>query len=263
MNAAIRLRRRLLLPASLVFSLLLGLPSLIVVGRALQPEFIDALVSPVATEALRLSLLTTSLSLVLMLIFATPTAYWLARYRFPGHRLLDTLIDLPLVLPPTVAGVALLLTFGRRGVVGSLLSDIGINLAFTTTAVVMAQLFVATPLYIRALKVGFASVPETTEAAALTLGAGRWRTFWRVTLPLSFPFLIEGVVLAWARALGEFGATIVFAGSFQGSTQTMPLAIYAALESDLNVALALSAILTVTAFGLLLLFRYLTSTARN
>ena len=256
MSGSVRLPLTLLLPASLCMSLLLGLPSLIILLRALKPNFVDSLFNPVVTEALRLSLMTTSLSLLIILLLGTPASYLLARYRFPGHRLLDTLLDLPLVLPPTVAGVALLLTFGRRGVIGAYLSEAGINISFTTIAVVLAQVFVAAPLFIRALKAGFSSVPERVEAAALTLGADRWRTFWRVTLPLTLPAVIEGSVLAWARALGEFGATIVFAGSFMGRTQTMPLAIYAALESDLNVAITMSAILTLTAFGLLFLFRY-------
>ena len=244
MTGSARLPLRVLLPASLVMGILLGLPTLVVVARALNPSLFDAFLSPTVTEALRLSLLTTSISLGIMLLFGTPTAYLLARHRFPGYRLLDTLLDLPLVLPPTVAGV-------------------GLELAFTTTAVVLAQLFVATPLFIRALKVGFASVSERLEASALTLGASRARVFWRITLPLSFPYLIEGAVLAWARALGEFGATIVFAGSFQGRTQTMPLAIYAALEQDLDAALALSALLAVTAFALLLAFRQIVYNERR
>lgn len=256
MAKAVRLPLRLLLPASLGMALLLGLPSLVLLARALNPALIDSLVNPTVTEALRLSLITTGLSLLLIMVLGTPVAYLLVRYRFPGHRLLDTLLDLPLVLPPTVAGVALLLTFGRRGFVGSYLSDAGVNLAFTTIAVVLAQMFVAAPLFIRAMKAGFSSVPERTEAAALTLGAGRWRTFWRITLPLTVPAFIEGSVLAWARALGEFGATIVFAGSLAGRTQTMPLAIYAALESDLDAAITLAAILTLSAFALLLIFRY-------
>jgi molybdate transport system permease protein len=179
----------------------------------------------------------------------------LARYQFMGKRLLETLLDLPIVLPPTVAGVALLLTFGRRGFIGSYLNDLGITIAFTTTAVVLAQLFVASPLYIRSMRAAFANISERLEGAALTLGASRTQTFWRVTLPLTLPYFLEGVVLSWARALGEFGATIVFAGSLQGRTQTMPLAIYAALEQDLNTALVISAILTVVAFGLLFAFR--------
>ena len=241
----------------LILGLLIVLPTLVIVLRSLGSESLGVLNST-AVEALRLSLLTTSISLGLTLLFGTPIAYLLARYRFWGHRVLDTLIDLPILLPPTVAGVGLLLTFGRRGFVGQYLNDVGITLAFTTTAVVMAQLFVASPLYIRAMKAGFQSVPEHLEGAALSLGASRWRTFFRVTLPLTLPYLLEGAVLMWARALGEFGATIVFAGSLIGRSQTMPLAIYATLEQDLDAALKLSAILTVLAFALLLSFRALT-----
>jgi molybdate transport system permease protein len=255
MKSTIRLPLSLVLPASIVFILLLGLPSFIVIARAISPSFVNALISPTVTEALRLSLLTTLISLALTLLFGTPLAYFLARYQFAGKRLLETLLDLPIVLPPTVAGVALLLTFGRRGFIGSYLSDLGITIAFTTTAVVLAQVFVASPLYIRSMRAAFANTSERLEAAALTLGASRMQTFWRVTLPLTLPYFLEGLILSWARALGEFGATIVFAGSLQGRTQTMPLAIYAALEQDLDTALVISAILTVVAFGLLFVFR--------
>ena len=255
MNKTIRLPLPLLLVGGSILLLLLVLPVLVLLVRAFSPGFASALLSPTVTEALRLTLLTTSISLALILLTGTPLAYLLARYRFRGRRLLDTLVDLPVVLPPTVAGVALLLTFGRRGVVGAFLADLGLTLAFTTTAVVMAQVFVAAPLYIRAAKAGFAAVPASYEGAALTLGASRWRTFRGVTLPLALPFLLEGAVLAWARAVGEFGATLVFAGSLRGVTQTMPLAIYAALESDLNAALVSSAILTLVAFSLLTAFR--------
>lgn len=244
-----------LLPFAFGMMILLVLPTLVVVLRALNPDFIDSLFKPVVTEALRLSLLTTGISLLLTLIFGTPLAYMLARYHFPGKRLLDTLLDLPVMLPPTVAGLALLLTFGRRGWLGGFLSDLGIPLAFTTTAVVLAQVFVASPLYIRSMKAAFAGVSERLEGAAVTLGASRIQTFYRVTLPLVLPYFFEGVVLTWARALGEFGATMVFAGSLQGRTQTMPLAIYAALEQDLESALAISALLTVIAFGILFMLR--------
>ncbi len=243
--------------ASLILLLLLILPTAALLWRALNPQFAAALLRPAVIEALRLSLLTTTLSMLLTLLLGTPVAYLLARYRFPGHRLLDVLLDLPLVLPPVVAGVGLLLVFGRRGFIGSWLNDLGIRVAFTTLAVVMAQIFVASPLYIRAMKAGFLSVSKRLEAVSLTLGRSRWETFWRVTWPLTLPYLIEGFVLAWARALGEFGATIVFAGSFAGRTRTMPLAIYATLESDLDAALALAAVLTIAAFLLLFVFRLL------
>ncbi len=255
-----RLSLKLVLSSSLVLILLLILPALIIVVKALQPGLLPALLSPVVTEALRLSLLTTSISLTISLIMGTPTAYLLARYTFPGKRLVDTLIDLPLVLPPTVAGLALLLTFGRRGVIGSYLAEAGISIAFTTVAVIMAQVFVAAPLFIRSMKAGFSHLDVRLEGVALSLGASRWRTFWQISLPLTLPQLIEGTVLCWARALGEFGATIVFAGSLQGRTQTMPLAIYSALEQNLSAALSLSALLTLVAFILLYSFRSFLST---
>lgn len=213
------------------------------------------LLTPGAMDALRLSLVTTSLAMAGIVAFGTPVAYLLARYEFPGRRVLDALVDLPVVLPPVVAGFALLLVFGRNGLIGGPLSDAGIDLAFTTTAVVLAQMFVATPFYVRALKVGFGAVPRELEAAALIDGADRWRAFWRVTWPLSVPAFTEGLVLAWSRALGEFGATIVFAGSLQGRTRTLPLEIYAALERDLDAAIALAGVLTVVALGLFLIVR--------
>lgn len=241
--------------ASVVLGLLLVLPTLVLLVRALAPNAIPALFQPGALEALRLSLLTTSVSMFITVALGTPVAYLLARGRFRGRGLLDALIDLPIVLPPVVAGVSLLLVFGRRGVLGAPLDAIGINLAFTTTAVVMAQVFVASPYYVRTMKAGFGSVSERLEAVSWTLGKSRRATFWRITLPLAMPHLVEGLVLAWARALGEFGATIVFAGSLAGRTRTLPLAIYAALERDLNSALALSALLAICAFVLLVAFR--------
>ena len=241
---------------------LLVLPTGVLIVRAVHPSVVEALLQPAALQALRLSLVTTGLSMVLTLLLGTPVAYLLARYRFPGYRILDALLDLPIVLPPVVAGVSLLLVFGRRGVLGAYLDSLGVNLAFTTSAVVLAQLFVAAPLYIRAMKAGFSSVPTRLEAISLTLGRDRWGTFWHVTWPLTRPYLIEGLVLAWARALGEFGATIVFAGSLANRTRTMPLAIYAALESDLEAALALSALLAITAFVLLFAFRLLVRSQR-
>jgi molybdate transport system permease protein len=246
-----------LVAASLVLIALLGLPTAVLLWRAAQPEVVGTLLAPAAAEALRLSLVTTGLAMGLTVLLGTPLAYLLARYRFRGRRLLDTLVDLPVVLPPVVAGVALLLVFGRNGVIGGPLDALGVPLAFTTAAVVLAQTFVASPFFVRTLKVGLAAVPRELEAAALTDGANRWQAFWRVTLPLSSGAFLEGLVLAWARALGEFGATIVFAGSLAGRTRTLPLAIYAALERDLDAAVALAGILTVAALGLFLVFRWL------
>ncbi len=235
---------------------LLVLPTLVLIASAINPDLPGILSRPAVLAALRLSLTTTGISMGLTVLLGTPVAFLLARRRFPGHRLLDALLDLPIVLPPVVAGLSLLLVFGRRGLLGGFLDDLGLRLAFTTGAVVMAQLFVASPFYIRTMKAGFMSVPRELEAVAWTLGASERATFWRVTWPLALPYLVEGLVLAWARALGEFGATIVFAGSLQGVSRTMPLAIYAELESDLESALVLAAALAVTAFALLLAFRF-------
>jgi len=234
---------------------LLALPVATLLLRAMRPDVLAALTLPTALDALRLSLLTTSLTLGLTILLGTPLAYLLARYAFPGKRLVETLVDLPVVLPPVVAGVALLLVFGRRGLLGAPLADAGIDLAFTTSAVVLAQLFVASPFYVRALKVAFAAVPRSVEEAARIDGASQLGALRHVTLPLALSGMIEGSVLAWARALGEFGATIVFAGSIAGRTRTMPLEIYAALERDLDAAIATSALLAVAAFALFLAVR--------
>jgi molybdate transport system permease protein len=209
----------------------------------------------VVLEALRLSALTTLCSLALALLLGTPAAWLLARRSFRGQALLDSLISLPMVLPPAVAGVGLLMAFGRRGIFGPPLEAVGVTLGFTTAAVVLAQLFVAGPFYVRAARAGFLAVDRELEIVAHTLGVSRWATFWRVTVPVALPSLLGGAVMCWARALGEFGATIMFAGSFQGRTQTMPLAIYAALETDLDAALMLSAILVVLSFLVLMLLR--------
>lgn len=206
---------------------------------------------PLVIEALRLSVVTSLSSLCVAVLLGTPLAYLLARRNFPGAAVIDTLIDLPMVLPPTVAGVALLMAFGRRGVVGVWLDLMGVQLSFTTLAVVLAQSFVSIPFYIRAARAGFQSVDQELERVAYTLGHSPLSTFVRVTVPLAFPALLSGAVMAWARALGEFGATIMFAGNFLGRTQTMPLAIYAAMESDLTAALVLSAILIVVSFSVL------------
>src|ERR687897_45141 len=209
-------------------------------------------------QALQVSLITTGLSLLLIIGFGTPVAYVLARRRVPAARLINALIDLPIVLPPSVAGVALLMAFGRRGLVGSWLNALGITIGFTTTAVVLAQCFVAAPLYIRAAKVGFGEVEREVEDAAAVDGATPATVFRTITLPLARSSLVAGVVLARARALGEFGATIMFAGSFMGRTQTMPLAIYERFGAgDLTSALTLSVILLATSLVVLLAIRYL------
>jgi molybdate transport system permease protein len=219
----------------------------------------DSLRDPVVHEALRLSLITTTCTLLVAIVLGTPTAWLLARYRFPGREALDTLIDLPMVLPPAVAGVALLMAFGRRGVLGPFLSDtFGLEIPFTTIAVILAQAFVATPFYVKAAKAGFESVDRDLEHVSATLGISRLQTFWSVTVPLALPALLGGAVMAWARALGEFGATIMFAGNLMGRTQTMPLAIYQTMESGrLNAALVLSGILIIVSFSVLIAFKAL------
>jgi molybdate transport system permease protein len=182
-------------------------------------------------------------------------AYVLARRRFRFRRILDTLVDMPIVLPPAVAGVALLIAFGRQGLIGSWLSELGIQIAFTQTAVIMAQTFVAAPFYVKAASTGFASVDTELEQAAAIDGAGSWQAFRHITVPLAWAAMLSGAVMTWARALGEFGATILFAGNYLGRTQTMPLAIYIGFELDLNVALTLAAIMVVISFLVLFLVK--------
>ena len=211
----------------------------------------ETLQQPLVTEALWLSAITSLSSLLLALLLGTPIAYLLARSRARGIVLLDTLIDLPMVLPPTVAGVALLMAFGRRGILGEWFDVVGIHISFTSVAVVLAQSFVSAPFYIRAARAGFQSVDQELERVAYTLGHSSLGTFFRVTVPLAFPALLGGAVMAWARALGEFGATIMFAGNMIGRTQTIPLAIYTAMETDLTAALVLSLILIAVSFGVL------------
>ena len=241
---------------ALGLALFFGLPLVGLLARtAAASALIDALRRPIVLEALRLSLLTSLIVLLLALLLGSPLALVLARQRWRGIGLLDSLVDLPIVLPPAVAGLALLLTFGRRGLLGTPLAAAGIELPFTTAAVVLAGLFVAAPFYVRAARSGFLSVPRELEEAARVEGASEWQVFRFVSVPVAAPALFGGAILCWARALGEFGATIMFAGQFMGRTQTMPLAIYAALESDLDAALALSVLLLAISFALLLLFR--------
>jgi molybdate transport system permease protein len=237
-------------------SVFLALPLLGLLQRALVAgTLLDAIGRPIVYEAVRLSMLTTAAVLVLTLVFGSPLALVLARRRFIGKTLVDSVVDLPIVLPPAVAGLALLLTFGRRGLFGGPLSAMGIELPFTTAAVVIASFFVAAPFYVRAARSGFLSVPREYEEAARVEGANEWEVLRHVTVPIAAPALFGGAILCWARALGEFGATIMFAGQFLGRTQTMPLAIYAALESDTDAALGLSVLLLAISFALLVLFR--------
>jgi len=217
-----------------------------------SPEELRAnLARPEVRAAIGLSLRTSTWATLAAVLLGTPVAYLLARREFRGRVLLDNLVDLPIVLPPAVAGLALLLVFGRRGWVGAPLDALGLRITFTQLAVVMAQTFIAVPLFVRAAVIGFAAVePELEDAAAID-GANAWQVFRRISLPLARRSLLTGVALAWARALGEFGATIIFAGNFPGRTQTMPLAIYLGFELDIGVAVALSVILVGVSFGVL------------
>lgn len=235
----------------------LTLPLVALVLRVPLDDLPRYLADPVVRDALRLSAVSSLLSLGLILAVGTPTAYLLGRYNFRGKRLVETLLELPLVLPPAVAGVALLFAFGRRTFVGGILRDLNLEVAFTLAAVVLAQTFVASPFYIKAARVGFQGVPRELMDASATYGAGAWQTFRYVVAPLALPSIAGGAVMGWSRAVGEFGATILFAGNFQGSTQTMPLAIYTALESDINAAVVLAVILVVTSFTVLLAFKLL------
>ena len=244
-----------LLAASLPMLAFLLLPLVALVLRIPLAQLLANLTNPEVAQAISLSIITTGLTVVLTLLFGTPVAYLLARRRFRGHTALDTLIDLPMVLPPSVAGIALLVAFGRRGLLGQYLSVAGIELAFTSSAVVLAQLFVAAPFYIKAAATGFAGVDRELEQAAALDGASARQVFRYVTAPLARAALFGGAVMTWARALGEFGATIIFAGNFVGRTQTMPLAIYQGFEQELTVALTLSVILLTVSFGVLFIMK--------
>lgn len=205
--------------------------------------------------ALRLSMETTAISIVLVVLGGTPLAWWLARSKWRSAKWLETLLQLPVVIPPAVGGIALLLAFGRRGIFGPWLDRMGFAPTFNTIAVVMAQVFVSAPFYLHAATLAFSRLNQDLLATARSLGASPPRLFFRVALPLAKPALIGGAAMSWARALGEFGATLMFAGNMTGKTQTLPLAIYTALEIDLRTAQALSLLLVVFAFGLLLALR--------
>jgi molybdate transport system permease protein len=231
--------------------LVLAVPVVALVARLSPGRVLASLARPEVGDAVALSLTTSAVATVLGVALGTPLAYALARSRARGLGLVDSLVDLPMVLPPAVAGVALLIAFGRRGLVGAYLSEAGVDVAFTRAAVVLAQLFVAAPYYVRAAKGAFARVDRDLEDTAALDGASPGRVFRSVTVPLAFPTLLAGAVMTWARALGEFGATILFAGNLPGRTQTMPLAIYMGFEVDLDVALSLSAALLAVSFGVL------------
>jgi molybdate transport system permease protein len=238
-------------PAGLLLAFLLApLVALVVV---LEPATLLAhLRSDVALRALGLTLRTTGISTAACVLLGLPLAWLLARREFRGKALVDTLVDLPITIPPVVAGVGLLLAFGRRGLLGRHLEVAGVSIPFTTAAVVMAQVFIASPFFVRAARAGLAAVDPRLEMASRTLGAGPWRTFLTVTVPLAGPALLAGVLLAWARALSEFGATMMFAGNLPGRTQTLTLAVMSAMESDLDTAVAVSVLSLALGAGALI-----------
>ena len=227
-----------------IYTLFIGIPILaLLIKAAGQDSFLGSLTGETVLLALRLSLVTSVISILIVIVVGTPFARILARSNSLPLRVVDHLVELPIVLPPVVSGVAMLLAFGRQGILGPALTGLGISLPFTAAAVIFAQIFVAAPFYIRAAKLGFQSVAPEYEDISQTLGVSPWGTFRRLTLPLAAPSLLTGIALAWARAISEFGATIMFAGNLTGRTQTMPLAIMSALETSLDAAVALSVLL--------------------
>ncbi len=238
---------------SLPMLIFLSIPIVALFLRTSPSNLLENLRQPDVLQAIGLSLITTLISTMIIILGGTPLAYSQARGQFRLSRLIDTLIDLPLVLPPAVAGVALLMAFGRRGILGGLLSDLGIHIAFTPLAVIIVQVFVAAPFYIKSATLGFSNIDQELEQSAALDGASSPQVFRFLTIPLSWSALLGGSVMSWARALGEFGATIIFAGNFPGRTQTMPLAIYIGFELDLDIALTLSVILILLSFLALLI----------
>ena len=242
---------------AILAGLFLGLPVVALVARALLDGSLAASVtSRVVLDALLLSLTTTSVSLVLTVQFGLPLAWILARRSFPGKGWLEAVIDLPIVLPPSVAGLALLIVFGRRGVLAGPLDAFGIAIPFTTVAVILAQTFVSAPFFIRSARTGIASVDRDLEDAARVDGASERQLFRAITVPLASAALAAGLVMTWARSLGEFGATIMFAGNIGGRTQTLPLVVYGEFQSgSLDASIAAAAILVLAAFGVLVAVR--------
>jgi molybdate transport system permease protein len=244
-------------PAALLVAFIVIPIAALVLRAATSPSFLASVSGPLVLDALRLTIATTALSFCAIVLTGTPLAYVLARWTFPGKRMLDTVVDFPLVLPPVVAGVSLLMAFGRRGLLGQQLEMLGIEIPFTAAAVVLAQTFVAAPFFIHGARVGFRSVDPAIEEAASIDGASVWARFRQVTLPLAMPGLVSGSVLAVGRSISEFGATLLFAGNLEGRTQTMSLAIMQAMQTDLTSAIALAVLLVASSGTVLLVSRTL------
>ena len=245
----------LLVPACLA-TLLLAVPLVSLVGRTPWDQLLGQLGSPAVQRALWLSVLTATAAMLVCLVLGLPLAWVLARLEFRGRTALRAIVTVPLVLPPVVAGVALLAAFGRTGFIGGPLRDLtGYTIPFTTTAVVIAHTFVALPFFVISVEGALRSTDKAYDAAAASLGATRWTIFRRVTLPMTLPGIAAGMVLGWARSLGEFGATITFAGNFPGTTQTMPLLVYTELQRDAGTAQVLSLIMLVISIVILVALR--------
>lgn len=249
------LERLLLTALGSVLVLFLAAPLVGLLFTTSLTALASGLSHPLVWPALELSLFTTSLSVLVVVGFGTPLAWTLSRSSSRFARVIETAVQLPIVIPPAVAGVALLLSFGRRGLFAGLLYPHGWSVTFSTGAVVMAEIFVSAPFFVQAASSAFQRVDPNLLLVARTLGASPLTVFCRIALPLALPGLVAGAAMSWARSLGEFGATLMFAGNLTGRTQTLPLAIYTALESDLRAAQALSIVLVVFAFALLLLVR--------
>ena len=244
------------IPIAAIAASFIILPFVALLQKVPWSDLGELLGRPVVTEALRLSLTTAFTAALASVVLGIPLAWVLARTRFPGRAALRALVLLPMVLPPVVGGAALLFAFGRRGLLGGPVYDgTGFLLPFSTWGVIVANTFVALPFLVITVEAGLRAADPRYEEAAATLGASRWTTFVRVTLPNALPAIAAGAVLAWARALGEFGATVTFAGNLQGRTQTMPLAVFLALESDRNAAIALSLVLIVVSLAVLVPLR--------
>jgi len=214
--------------------------------------------NPAVVSSLKLSIITSSCAALVFIVLGVPAAYFLARVDFKGKKILGALLELPMVLPPSVAGLALLMTFGRLGLLGKYLNFFGISIPFSTSAVVMAQVFVAGPIFLKTARNGFAAVNPWLEKVSFTLGKSAWSTFCTITLPLALPSLISGLIMAWARALGEFGATIMFAGNLPGKTQTLPLAIFSGMERNIDEAVAIAALMLLISFAVLFVTKIIT-----
>lgn len=247
--------RRLIAIVGALLVAFLALPLLALFVTASPQDIELGLQHPLVWPALRLSVQTTLVSLVVVVVFGTPLAWTLSNQSNRFTRTIETAVQLPIVIPPAVAGVAMLLAFGRRGLLAGVLYSNGWSVTFTTSAVVMAEVFVSAPFYIQAAISAFRRIDARLIVVARSFGASPVRVFFRVALPIAAPGLIAGAGMSWARALGEFGATLMFAGNLEGRTQTLPLAIYTALESDMRAAQALSIVLVIVAFGLLLLIK--------